>query len=444
MDPNDIIGQQSRNEIDAEEKSTGLRLTTVTYRDGRKITYLHKPSDTFASGEVWKTTVDEQAKKDWLSQQKFEQTTKEHAAGQGLKEAAGALSREEFEQRQKEWSDQLKESEKRSAFLREKLDETRKANEAQNLHNQNVLAETTRQHNLQSSVSSERLTLSQEKNTFLQTQADAKAVALQEKNRLANLVSIGQLDVDSANKQFDNFTSLLGEITKGAQYSVEPGSEYFPGLGPGSTFARFTGQPARTGGTYDPRKLAMSIAGTPRSVPTVEEALAKAQGLQKQYDTTPQTAAAAIPPVQPNPMMVPQWNPESNMAPSTGLAPTPELQQIIAAASAKQGLDPALFNKLIQTESNFNPNASSPAGAQGLAQLMPETGRSLGVTNPFDPQQNADAGARYLKSLLVQYNYNPKLALAAYNAGPGAVQQYGGVPPFDETRRFLELMGYGG
>jgi soluble lytic murein transglycosylase-like protein len=109
----------------------------------------------------------------------------------------------------------------------------------------------------------------------------------------------------------------------------------------------------------------------------------------------------------------------------------------IDAAAAKYGLDPALLRGLIRQESNFDPNAGSPAGAQGLTQLMPATAAALGVTNPHDPAQNIDAGARYLRQQLDAFGGDVSKALAAYNAGPGAVQRYGGVPPYAETQNYV-------
>jgi soluble lytic murein transglycosylase-like protein len=112
-------------------------------------------------------------------------------------------------------------------------------------------------------------------------------------------------------------------------------------------------------------------------------------------------------------------------------------KQLIDAAAAKYGIDPALLRGLIKAESNFDPNAGSPAGAQGLCQLMPGTAASLGCTNVHDPAQNIDAGARYLKQQLDAFGGDVTKALAAYNAGPGAVKRYGGVPPYAETQAYV-------
>jgi soluble lytic murein transglycosylase-like protein len=110
---------------------------------------------------------------------------------------------------------------------------------------------------------------------------------------------------------------------------------------------------------------------------------------------------------------------------------------IIASASRKYGVDSALIAGVIESESSFNPNAVSSAGAKGLMQLMDGTARGLGVSDPFDPSQNIMGGTRLLRQLLDRYGGDVRLALAAYNAGPGAVSKYGGVPPYAETQRYI-------
>lgn len=114
-----------------------------------------------------------------------------------------------------------------------------------------------------------------------------------------------------------------------------------------------------------------------------------------------------------------------------------EFEPLILQHSAAYGVRPDLVRGVIQAESAFNPMARSPKGAMGLMQLMPGTAAVYGVHNAYDPAQNIRAGVAYLSSLLSKYKQNEELALAAYNAGPGAVKKYGRVPPYRETRDYI-------
>jgi soluble lytic murein transglycosylase-like protein len=124
-----------------------------------------------------------------------------------------------------------------------------------------------------------------------------------------------------------------------------------------------------------------------------------------------------------------------------GLSRNAEMfEELVQEHSDKQSLRPELVRAVIQVESGFDPSATSPKGAMGLMQLMPDTARSLGVVNAYDPEDNIRGGTAYLRQLLNKYG-SEQLALAAYNAGPGAVDRYDGVPPYRETKDYVRKVG---
>lgn len=126
-----------------------------------------------------------------------------------------------------------------------------------------------------------------------------------------------------------------------------------------------------------------------------------------------------------------------------GIVSPEELDVYINAASKKYNISPKIIKAVIKAESSFDPNCLSKAGAMGLMQLMPATANGLGVKDPYDPAQNIEGGVKYLNYQLKRFDGNIEFALAAYNAGPGAVEKYGGIPPYAETQNYVKkIMGW--
>jgi soluble lytic murein transglycosylase-like protein len=131
------------------------------------------------------------------------------------------------------------------------------------------------------------------------------------------------------------------------------------------------------------------------------------------------------------------------VAPKNETSVETQIDEAIKSAAAQFDLDPDLIRAIIKQESNFDPNDVSKTGAMGLMQLMPETAKLMGVENPLDIKENIRGGAKYIKELLNAFDGDVALALAAYNAGPGAVRKHGGVPPYKETQDYVpKVLGY--
>lgn len=146
-----------------------------------------------------------------------------------------------------------------------------------------------------------------------------------------------------------------------------------------------------------------------------------------------------------NPLHTTNFNSASFSDALQTVSTTQSLDTIFQKAAKQYDVPVSLLKAIGKAESNFNPEAVSSAGAQGVMQLMPATAQSLGVTNPFDAEQNIMGGAKYIKQMLDRYDGDVKLALAAYNAGSGNVAKYGGIPPFAETQNYVKkVMAYAG
>jgi len=177
-----------------------------------------------------------------------------------------------------------------------------------------------------------------------------------------------------------------------------------------------------------------NLSGTPRAPSSFSDVLDSATSSARKEAAAPR-AIGSLAPATPTALLDPNGN---------AVRPIPlsgdgdgAYDSIIAQSAQKYGVDADLIKAVIQTESSGNPRAVSRAGAMGLMQLMPANATDAGVTDPFDPGQNIDAGTQQLSTLLTKYDGNLDLALSAYNAGPGAVSKYGGVPPYPETQDYV-------
>jgi soluble lytic murein transglycosylase-like protein len=172
-------------------------------------------------------------------------------------------------------------------------------------------------------------------------------------------------------------------------------------------------------------------------ISAVQNRIAEITGASSDADAAPafgRALASALGPSAAAPA-VPEGGGTTPLAPAP--VPPDQIDALVGQNSSTWQVDPSLVKAIIANESGFNANATSKVGARGLMQLMPSTAQSVGVRDSYDPAQNVAGGTRYLKGLLDRFNGDMRLAVAAYNAGPGAVEKYGDVPPYAETQNYV-------
>jgi soluble lytic murein transglycosylase-like protein len=175
-----------------------------------------------------------------------------------------------------------------------------------------------------------------------------------------------------------------------------------------------------------------SVDTAPRRITTVVRADARSGRLVRSASIASRTVPEKV--ISPIPLPAPQV-PKADPEPSTSV------NALVDTIARRHNVEPLLVDSVIRVESNYNPNAISSAGAMGLMQLIPSTARRFGVNNTFHPAQNIEGGVRYLKYLMELYGGDERLALAAYNAGEGAVAKYKGIPPYPETQNYVYQVG---
>ncbi|TGM06578.1 lytic transglycosylase domain-containing protein [Leptospira jelokensis] len=175
------------------------------------------------------------------------------------------------------------------------------------------------------------------------------------------------------------------------------------------------------------------LAKDPKSLVSFPDLLEREFAKQRDNQTVPDGKSQSIDSAK---STLPEPNFKPNSKDELGTNQNGSLLETIESIAESQGMDPNLVKAMVKAESGFKTKAVSPKGAMGLMQLMPETAESLGVKDPFDPEENVAGGVKFLKGLLKEFK-DPEKAIAAYNAGPGAVKRYKGIPPYEETKQYV-------